>query len=90
MIETKTTIEPAKTRFALTCRKCSVGTGVSLFPVLALILILLGDRLISPSFFSLRMVDGRLIGSLIDILNRGAPTVLLATGHDAGDCDQRH
>jgi simple sugar transport system permease protein len=52
----------------------------TLFPLLALILILLGNYLISPTFFSLRMVDGRLIGSLIDILNRGAPTVLLAIG----------
>lgn len=51
-----------------------------LFPVLALILILIGNRIIQPNFFNLRTVDGRLIGSLIDILNRGAPTVLLAVG----------
>ncbi|MBL8131833.1 MAG: ABC transporter permease [Anaerolineae bacterium] len=52
-----------------------------LFPVLALILILIGNRLISPTFFTIRVgPDGRLIGSLIDILNRGAPTVLLAIG----------
>ena len=52
----------------------------TLFPLLALILVILGDRFISPNFFSLRVVDGRLVGSLIDILNRGAPTVLLAVG----------
>ncbi len=52
----------------------------TLFPLLALILIVLADRLISPNFFSIRVVDGRLVGSLIDILNRGAPTVLLAVG----------
>jgi simple sugar transport system permease protein len=52
-----------------------------IFPVVALILVLLGDRLISPNFFTIQVTEqGRLIGSLIDILNRGAPTVLLATG----------
>lgn len=52
-----------------------------IFPLLALLLILIGDRLVSPNFFNIRTTaDGRLIGSLIDILNRGAPTVLLATG----------
>lgn len=51
-----------------------------LFPVVALILILIGDRIIQPNFFNIRVVDGRLVGSLIDILNRGTPTVLLAVG----------
>jgi ribose/xylose/arabinose/galactoside ABC-type transport system permease subunit len=52
----------------------------TLFPVLALILILLVNRLISPDFFSIGVVQGRFFGSLIDILNRGAPTMLLAIG----------
>lgn len=66
------------TRFALS--QILSRNGRLLFPILALLLILLGNRLISPNFFTLRVVDGRLIGSLIDILNRGAPTVLLAVG----------
>ena len=77
MIETKSPTEPA-VRFSL-ARTLSRHRR-TLFPVLALILILLGDRLISPSFFSLRLADGRLIGSLVDIFYRGAPTVLLAIG----------
>ena len=33
-----------------------------------------------PGFFKLEMQNGRLYGSLIDILNRGAPVALLAIG----------
>jgi len=50
------------------------------WPVLALIIILLVNRLISPDFFTIRMVDGRLIGSLIDILNRASPVLPLSIG----------
>jgi simple sugar transport system permease protein len=46
--------------------------------VLAAILLL--DRLASPGFFDLTVRDGRLFGSLIDILNRAAPVGLLALG----------
>ncbi len=80
MQETKTTLEPSQTWARFSLRQFLARNRQFLFPILALILVLLGNRLISPSFFSLRMADGRLIGSLIDILNRSAPTVLLATG----------
>ena len=30
---------------------------------------------VTPSFFSLRVQDGHLYGSLIDILKNGAPTI---------------
>ena len=43
-------------------------------------MILAVDRAVSPQFFDLRMQDGRLFGSLIDVLNRGAPVALLALG----------
>ena len=46
----------------------------------ALILMLVIDWLIFPSFFQLRLVDGRLTGSLVDVLVRGAPVALLALG----------
>jgi simple sugar transport system permease protein len=46
----------------------------------ALLAILLVDRLVSPQFFDLRLQDGRLFGSLIDVLNRGAPVALLSLG----------
>ena len=40
--------------------------------IIALLVILAVDRAVSPQFFDLRMQDGRLFGSLIDVLNRGA------------------
>lgn len=46
--------------------------------VLAVILTL--NAIISPGFFSIEIQNGRLYGSLIDVLNRGAPVALLATG----------
>lgn len=36
-----------------------------------------------PGFFNLRIQDGRLFGSLIDVLNRGAPVAILAVGMTA-------
>lgn len=85
MLDTKPKGElppPATTEIATRHRwaRFWVENRRTLFPLLALILILLANLLISPTFFSLRLVDGRLVGSLIDILNRGAPTVLLAIG----------
>ena len=46
----------------------------------ALVVILIVDRAVSPQFFDLRLQDGRLFGSLIDVLNRGAPVALLSLG----------
>lgn len=57
------------------------ATASKLFwPFLALVLILLFNLAYRPSFFSIEMKDGHLFGSLIDILNRGAPLMLLAAG----------
>lgn len=47
---------------------------------LALLIVLLVDRLISPNFFEIRMVNDRLVGSLINILDSAAPYALLAIG----------
>lgn len=49
-------------------------------PLLALALILLANVVFSPEFFHLEFKDGRLYGSLVDVLNRSAPTALLAIG----------
>lgn len=46
----------------------------------ALALMLLVNWLIFPSFFDMALVNGRLTGSLIDVLNRAAPVALLALG----------
>ena len=48
--------------------------------IVALVVILIIDRAVSPQFFDLRLQDGRLFGSLIDVLNRGAPVALLSLG----------
>jgi simple sugar transport system permease protein len=50
------------------------------WPSAALVLLLLGNFIASPAFFSVRMVDGHLYGSLIDILRLGAPLILVALG----------
>src|SRR5688572_14018468 len=50
------------------------------WPCLLLLLLLLINMVITPQFFSLEIRDGRLYGSLIDVLNRGAPVALLAIG----------
>ena len=48
--------------------------------VLALLVILAINWIVSPQFFDIRLQDGRLFGSLIDVLNRGAPVALLSIG----------
>ncbi|WP_440638945.1 ABC transporter permease [Bradyrhizobium sp. PUT101] len=48
--------------------------------ILALIIVLAVDRMVSPQFFDMRLQDGRLFGSLIDVLNRGTPVALLSLG----------
>lgn len=50
------------------------------YPIVALILILLVNRIMAPDFFTINAVEGRLIGSLIDILNRATPVLLLSIG----------
>jgi simple sugar transport system permease protein len=56
------------------------GSVHLLWPLLALAGVLLFDLLFSPGFFRVSMLDGRLFGSTIDILNRGAPVLLLSLG----------
>nr|WP_226911377.1 ABC transporter permease [Gallaecimonas mangrovi] len=50
------------------------------WPLLALFLLLAVNLVLDPGFFSIHIQDGRLYGSLIDILNRAAPVALLAIG----------
>lgn len=51
-----------------------------MWTALALLIILLVNLLISPTFFDVRVVNGRLVGSLINILDSAAPYALLAIG----------
>jgi len=48
--------------------------------IAALAAILLLDRLVSPQFFNIKLSGGRLFGSLIDVLNHGAPVAMLSLG----------
>ncbi|MFZ5963257.1 ABC transporter permease [Thalassococcus sp. BH17M4-6] len=54
--------------------------GRAIWPLLALAVILIVDGFISPGFYDIRIVEGRLFGNLIDILYRAVPTALVALG----------
>lgn len=49
-----------------------------LWPLLALAGLLLYNLLVTPAFFALRVQDGHLFGSVVDVLRNGAPTALIA------------
>jgi simple sugar transport system permease protein len=78
--QTMTIEQEAKTRSAWTISTWLSSNKKALWPILALVLILTVNWLISPNFFSIRIVQDRYFGSVIDILNRGAPVILLAIG----------
>jgi ribose/xylose/arabinose/galactoside ABC-type transport system permease subunit len=50
------------------------------WPVLALLALLAVNQIFRGDFLSLRMQDGHLYGSIIDIMRNGAPTILIALG----------
>lgn len=52
----------------------------ALWPCAGLVLLLIINTLMAPEFLHLEIKDGRIYGSLIDILNRAAPVALLAIG----------
>ncbi|RYD89401.1 MAG: ABC transporter permease, partial [Sphingomonadales bacterium] len=57
------------------------ATLVRLLPqIVTLAIVLILNVTLFPSFFDLSFQNGRLYGSLIDVLNRGAPVALLAVG----------
>jgi simple sugar transport system permease protein len=56
------------------------GPPAFVWPLAALATILIVVGLIEPAFFSVRIVEGRLYGSLIDIVYRGTPVMLIALG----------
>ena len=51
-----------------------------LWPLLALVVLLVVNVIATPSFLTIRMQDGHLFGSLIDIARNGAPVLLVALG----------
>lgn len=50
------------------------------WPITALLLVMLFNLFFTPGFFNITVKDGHLFGSLIDIITRGAPLMLLAVG----------
>lgn len=50
------------------------------YPILALCIILLYNLIFTPNFFKISIIEGRLYGSLIDILHRATPIMLVAIG----------
>jgi galactofuranose transport system permease protein len=50
------------------------------WPLAALALVLLFNLLFTPGFFHLELKDGRIYGSLVDVLNRAAPVMLVSLG----------
>jgi len=52
----------------------------AIWPLVALALIFAVDGFVSPGFFHIRIVEGRLFGNLIDILYRATPTAIVALG----------
>jgi simple sugar transport system permease protein len=54
--------------------------GSLVWPILALAIILIFNAFFTPVMFKLEIKDSHLFGSLIDILNRAAPVMLMAIG----------
>lgn len=52
----------------------------AVWPITVLAIILIIDAIIAPAFFSIRIVEGRLFGSMIDVLYRGTAPALIALG----------
>ena len=50
------------------------------WPLVALAIILIFDGIYAPGFFKIGILDGHLYGNLIDVLNNGAPLILVAIG----------
>lgn len=50
------------------------------WPIMCLILIIFINFIINPGFLKIEMKDGHLFGSLIDILNRASPLILISLG----------
>ncbi|WP_432799361.1 ABC transporter permease [Poriferisphaera sp. WC338] len=50
------------------------------WPLVALAMLLVFNAIVNPALFTFQIVDGRLTGSLIDVLDRTAPVLLISLG----------
>lgn len=57
-----------------------VARHPALWPMVALVALLMINAALTPNFASITFIDGRLSGSLIDIVKNGSPVMLLAVG----------
>ena len=57
-----------------------IGASPLMWPAMALAALLAVNVVLTPTFLNIRVQDGHLFGSLIDILRNGAPTMLVALG----------
>ena len=71
---------PIMAKKSLNLRLRALAGQRAIWPLLALALILIVDGFVSPGFFTIRIVEGRLFGSLIDIFYRAMPIAMVALG----------
>src|SRR5712691_2746498 len=57
-----------------------LATKTHFWPVATLVLLLAWNLVSNPQFFAISVRDGHLYGSLIDILNRASPLMIIAMG----------
>src|SRR5688572_20669287 len=71
---------PSRRPALLSSRRLGGAGATILWPLAALVLLLLFNLVFTDGFFRIEVRDGRIYGSLIDILNRCAPLMLLSLG----------
>ncbi|GGX43188.1 ABC transporter permease [Saccharospirillum salsuginis] len=52
----------------------------TLAPVISLFVLIMGTSLVTPGFLDISIVDGHIYGSLVDIVHRATPMLLVAVG----------
>jgi simple sugar transport system permease protein len=78
LLDSKTPTTPTPSGRPAARRRPRLGNLA--WPLLALLTILLLNLFLNPGFFRFHVRDGHLYGSIVDILNRGAPVMLLSLG----------
>jgi len=77
--EQTSTLTPPRERTSPSGWRALTGHRAT-WPLLALVTLLVVDGFVAPGFYDIRIVEGRLFGSLIDILYRAVPPALIALG----------
>ncbi|WP_222430766.1 ABC transporter permease [Cohnella terricola] len=64
----------------LTASVRNIGRNPIIWPLLALALLMIFNLIAIPGFFSIEFHDGRLFGSVVDILKNASPLAIIALG----------